>query len=98
MAISPTKYNDLITNAPSRAEGFRASADAFRRDSASLDGEAKDHEAAAAVFEQAGNYAEAENRREHARKLRDDANTCLTYAAKHQERANSTANGKAPAA
>lgn len=92
MAISPTKYNDLITNASSRTQGWQAAADAFRRDSAELNEKAKDHDGAADVFDQAGNQAEAEKRRDDARQLRDDANTCLTYAAKMQEKANSEAS------
>jgi hypothetical protein len=88
MAVSPTKYNDLITTATSRTQGWQAAADAFRRDATELDEKAKEHDNAAAVFEQAGNHAAAEERRDEARQLRDDANTCLTYAGRMQEKAN----------
>lgn len=88
MSVSPTKYNDLITNATSRHQGWQAAADAFRRDSAELDEKAKEHDEAARIFRATGNQAAAEEREDEARKLRDDGRTCMTYAARMQEKAN----------
>lgn len=92
MAVSPTKYNDLITNANTRQQGWQGAADAFRRDSGELDEKAKEHDEAARIFKATGNHAAAEEREDDARKLRDDARTCMTYAAKMQEKANSEAS------
>lgn len=88
MSVSPNKYNDLVTNATSRQQGWQAAADAFRRDSADLDAKAKEHDEAARIFKATGNHAAAEDREDEARKLRDDGRTCMTYAAKMQEKAN----------
>lgn len=88
MSVSPMKYNDLVTNASSRREGWQEAADAFRRDANEFDEKAKDHDEAARIFKSTGNYAAAEEREEAARQLRDDANSCRTYASKMQERAN----------
>lgn len=87
MGVSPTKYNDLITSASSRQEGWQAAADAFRQDSAELTEKAAKHDRAAEVFDKTGNTAAAEERRESARQLRDDANACLVYAGEMQTEA-----------
>lgn len=88
MAVETTKYNNLVTNAASRRQGWQDASDAFRRDANELDEKAKEHDAAAQVFRDTGNVAAAEEREEQARQLRDDANTCRTYASKMQEKAN----------
>lgn len=88
MAVSPTKYNDLITTAASRQQGWQAGADAFRRDAAELDAKAVEHDEAARIFRSTGNLAAAEEREQQARQLRDDASSCRVFAAKMQEKAN----------
>lgn len=88
MAVSATMHNDLITSASSRREGWQNAADAFRRNASELDEKAKEHDAAARALKMAGDLAAAEEREEQARQLRDDANTCSTYASKYQEKAN----------
>jgi hypothetical protein len=88
VTVSPDKYRQLVTSAPSRASGWQAAADAARRDSADFNEEAKQHDEAAAVFRQSGNLPAAEESEEMARKLREDANSCLQYAAQFQEKAN----------
>jgi len=88
MAVSPTMYNDLITSAVTRREGWEAAAAAFRRNATELEEKSKDHDAAARALKMAGDLAAAEEREEQARQLRDDANTCTTYAGKYQEKAN----------
>jgi hypothetical protein len=95
MAVDATKYNDLVTNANSRRQGWQDASDAFRRDANELDEKAKEHDRAAQAFKSTGNLAAAEEREEQARQLRDDANTCRTLASKMQEKANEEA---APAA
>ncbi len=92
MSVSPMKYNDLVTNANTRRQGWQDAADAFRRDADDFDEKAKGHDEAARIFKGAGNLAAAEEREHEARKLRDDANTCRTYASKMQEKANAEAS------
>lgn len=92
MAVDAMKYQDMVTNAVSRTQGWQAAADAFRRDAEELDEKAKEHDRAAELFKHTGNHAAAEDSAEQARKLRDDANSCRTYAAKYQEKANAEPN------
>lgn len=92
MSVSPTMFNELITSAPTRREGWQVGADAFRRKAAEFDENAKDHDNAARALRTAGALADAEVSEETARKLRDDANTCTTYAGKLQEKANAEAS------
>lgn len=91
MSVSPTMFNDLITSAATRREGWEAGADAFRRKASEFDEKAKDHDNAARALRTAGDAEGAEKQEEVARRLRDDANTCKTYAGKLQEKANAEA-------
>jgi hypothetical protein len=88
MAVDVTRYNDLITNAASRQQGWQDAADAFRRDATEFDQKATEHDEAARIFRSTGNLAAAEEREAQARQLRDDASSCRTFASKMQGKAN----------